>query len=117
MKPRIRWSISLLAVTGLIGCAVVVLGLLWNIANNDLPWAEGLSAAQYYTAVGAALNKGFVSGFFFSFFLVLLAVVLSSWIESKRRNRRSTDKLVSEAVQQEQNTQAADAAKVLRWRK
>ena len=54
MKPGIRWSITLIAVTGLVGCAVGVLGFLWNIANNDLPWVEGLSAADYYTAVGAA---------------------------------------------------------------
>ncbi len=91
MKPRVRWTVTLIALSGLIGCAVVILGFLWAIANNALPWVEGLSAADYYTAVGAAYNKGFVSGFFFSFFLVLLAVVGAAWIDSKRRNRRATD--------------------------
>jgi len=100
MKPRLRWTVTLIALSGLIGCAVVILGFLWAIASNALPWVEGLSAADYYTAVGAAYNKGFVSGFFFSFFLVLLAVVGAAWIDSKRRNRRATDLPVAERVEE-----------------
>jgi hypothetical protein len=99
MKQRLRWTDTLIALSGLIGCAVVILGFLWSIANNALPWVEGLSAANYYTAVGAAYNKGFVSGFFFSFFLVLLAVVGSAYIDSKRRNRRATDMPATEEVE------------------
>jgi len=91
MKPRVRWSITLIAVLGLAVCAVVVGGFLLTMVNNDLPWREGLSAGSYYKAVGSAYSGGFVAGFFFSFFLVLLAVVAAAWFDARRARRNAAD--------------------------
>ena len=96
MKPRVRWSVTLIAVIGLAVCAVVVGGFLLTMVNNGLPWEEGLSASSYYTAVGSAYSGGFVAGFFFSFFLVLLAVVTAAWFDA-RRSRRSRPETVTPA--------------------
>lgn len=90
MKPRVRWSITLIAVIGLAVCATVVGGFLLTMVNNDLPWEEGLSAGSYYKAVGSAYSSGFVAGFFFSFFLVLLAVVAAAWFDARRSHRSRT---------------------------
>ena len=87
MRPRVRWSITLIAVLGLAVCAVVVGGFLLTMVNNGLPWEEGLSAGSYYKAVGSAYSGGFVAGFFFSFFLVLLAVVVAAWFDARRSRR------------------------------
>lgn len=91
MRPRVRWSVTLIAVIGLVVCAVVVGGFLLTMANNDLPWEEGLSAGSYYKAVGSAYSGGFVAGFFFSFFLVLLAVVIAAWFDARRDRRVAAD--------------------------
>jgi hypothetical protein len=87
MTPRVRWSLTLIAVVGLAACAVVIGGFLLTMVNNGLPWREGLSAGSYYRAVGSAYSGGFVAGFFFSFFLVLLAVVAAAWFDARRSRK------------------------------
>ncbi len=91
MSPRVRWSITMIAVIGLAVCATVVGGFLLTMVNNDLPWQESLSAGSYYKAVGSAYSSGFVAGFFFSFFLVLLAVVVAAWFDARRAGRAAAD--------------------------
>ncbi len=87
MSSMTRWSVTLIAVIGLVVCSAVVGGFLTTIVNNELPWSEGVSASTYYLAVGSAYSRGFVVGFFFSFFLVLLAVVVAAWFEARRAGR------------------------------
>ncbi|GEM_PF-2436011 len=113
MNLRTRWSITLIAVIGLVACALVIVGFLLTMANNDLPWNEELSAGDFYRVVGSAYNKGFVNGFFFSFFLVLLAVVVSAWIDSKRRDRRVTDRRQDPPGE----TSEDSPGKVVAWRR
>jgi len=90
MRPRVRWGVTLIAVIGLVVCALVVGGFLLTMVNNGLPWEEGLSAGSYYKAVGSAYSGGFVAGFFFSFFLVLLAVVVAAWFDARRSRRTAS---------------------------
>lgn len=87
MSSLTRWSVTLIAVIGLVVCTAVVGGFLLTIVNNELPWSDGVSASTYYLAVGSAYSRGFVVGFFFSFFLVLLAVVVAAWFEARRARR------------------------------
>jgi len=94
MKPRVRWGVTLIAVVGLVVCAVVVGGFLLTMMNNGLPWEEGLSAGSYYKAVGSAYSGGFVAGFFFSFFLVLLAVVAAAWFDARRSRRTAAEQAI-----------------------
>jgi cbb3-type cytochrome oxidase subunit 3 len=93
MSSLTRWSVTLIAVIGLVVCTAVVGGFLTTIVNNELPWSEGVSSSTYYLVVGSAYSRGFVVGFFFSFFLVLLAVVAAAWFEARRARRNEADRM------------------------
>jgi hypothetical protein len=69
---------------GLAVCGTGLVGFIWAIFENNLPWHPGLSARDYYQNVGQFYSLGFVTGFFICFFLILLAAVVRWWIRSRQ---------------------------------
>jgi hypothetical protein len=71
MRLRRHGLILLLTALGISVCLVGVLGFVWAIFSNNLPWEPNKSPRAYYREIGDAFGDGFVLGFFLCFFLVL----------------------------------------------
>ena len=83
-QARDRWIAGALALVGLSVCLVGLVGFVWTISSNNLPWHPGLSARDYYLEVGRFYSLGFATGFFLCFFSFLLGTVARGWYRTRR---------------------------------
>jgi hypothetical protein len=83
MRQR-PWTTFFLALVGVGVCVLGVVGFIWAVSTNNLPWQPNKSARDYYREVGDAFGDGFVMGFFLCFFLVLGAVSFGYLLGSAR---------------------------------
>jgi hypothetical protein len=86
-RARDRWITAGLAVVGLAVCGTGLIGFIWAIFENNLPWHPEQSARDYYQDVGQFYSLGFATGFFICFFLILLAAAVRWWAHSRRPSR------------------------------
>jgi hypothetical protein len=88
VSSRERWIGLSLAFIGVTVCLVGLIGFIWTISNNNLPWTPDQSAREYYLEVGRAYSHGFLTGFFLCFFLVFGATAVAAWWNLARDRRR-----------------------------
>jgi len=94
LSHRHSWISVLIAIPGVAACVIALVGFFRKIIVNGLPFRRGLSASEYYQAVGEAYGDGFLTGFFLCFFLVLAVVAVSAMMARRKRPqlvRRKTD--------------------------
>jgi hypothetical protein len=90
VSSRERWIGLSLAFIGVTVCLVGLIGFVWTISSNNLPWSPDQSAREYYLEVGRAYSHGFLTGFFLCFFLVFGATAVAAWWNLVR-DRRGTE--------------------------
>ena len=87
MTRRHSWISLLIAIPGALVCVLAIVGFVWRILTNQLPFHNALSASEHYQAVGHAYGDGFLAGFFFAFFLTLVAFAISALVAQRRKVR------------------------------
>ena len=80
MRVRDRWITLIVAFVGMTVCLIGVVGFIWSVSSNNLPWDPNKPAREYYLEVGSAYGDGFIMGFFLCFFLVLAALAIGAWL-------------------------------------